>query len=78
MNILEAKHSGYERLLGSKKKSEVDKIIKENKETINQLLQSKRTIVTILLGLLTELNTLVNDAQALGEPVVIEQPQGEG
>jgi hypothetical protein len=78
MNILEAKYNGYQLLLENNKKPAVKKIVKENKETINKLLQDKQEIVTTLLGLLVECNTLVNSVQTLGEPVVIEQPQGEG
>ena len=67
VNILEAKRSGYKRLIENKKKSAVAGIVSENKERIDELVQEKNQAITELSNLITQLTTVIKEVQTLGK-----------
>jgi uncharacterized coiled-coil DUF342 family protein len=66
MNILEARRSGYKRLIVNKRKSGVADIVSQNKERINQLTNEKRQTVTSLQSIINELTAIIKEVQTLG------------
>ena len=66
VNTLEAKRSGYQRLVENKKKSATDKIISKNKERIEQLRLEKQEAVTELSTLINNLTAIIKEIQTIG------------
>jgi len=68
MDMLGAKHKGYQRLAENTKKSAVAKIVSENKTQIGQFAEKKQNTLTEMSQHLAALNSLIEEIQTLGEP----------
>ena len=78
VGIVETKYKGYQLLAENKKKTAAAKIVDENKDRICQLLHEKHQTVTALVELMAAFNTIIEEAQTLGETLPPAPPSNGG
>jgi len=73
ISAIEAKYTGYQKLVENTKKTAVAGIVKENKAQIAQLTKDKTQAVTTLTTILSNLTAIVEELQSIGEKLQIKE-----